>query len=61
MKRRDFIFGAIVGAMASRADAQQGGRSKRLVIVSPSEPTAVIREDKAYRVFFEELRRLGHV
>ena len=61
MKRRDFVAGAISIAAVSRAAAQTAGASKHLAIVSPSEPTGAMREDKSYRVFFNELRRLGHV
>jgi putative ABC transport system substrate-binding protein len=61
MKRRDFVAGAISIAAVSRAAAQTAGASKRLAMVSPSEPAGAMREDKDYRVFFNELRRLGHV
>jgi putative ABC transport system substrate-binding protein len=60
MKRREFIAGAVSMAAASRSPAQTKGASRRLAIISPSEPTALLREDKGYRVLVE-LRRLGHV
>jgi putative tryptophan/tyrosine transport system substrate-binding protein len=60
MKRRDFVAGAISIAAMSRVAAQTAGKSQRLAIVSPSEPTALMREDRGYRVL-AELRRLGRV
>ena len=60
MKRRDFVAGAISIAAISRVAAQTAGKSHRLAIVSPSEPTAFMREDRGYRVLVE-LRRLGHI
>jgi putative tryptophan/tyrosine transport system substrate-binding protein len=60
MKRRDFVAGAISMAAISRVAAQTAAKSQRLAIVSPSEPAALLREDRDYRVLVE-LRRLGHV
>src|SRR5260221_3437178 len=64
MRRRDFIVGAISATAVSRAAAQPAGNSRRLAIVSVSEPSALMHErseNRYYRVLFAELRRLGHV
>src|SRR6202140_5756951 len=63
MRRRDFIIGALSATAASRAAAQPNTNSRRLAIVSVSEPSALMREHsegRYYRVLFAELRRLGH-
>jgi putative ABC transport system substrate-binding protein len=64
MRRRDFIVGAISAGAMSRVAAQPAGNSRRLAIVSISEPNALMHEgseNRYYRVLFAELRRLGHV
>lgn len=64
MRRRDFMIGAISAGVMSRAAAQPAGNSRRLAIVSVSEPSALMHEqseNRYYRVLFAELRRLGHV
>src|SRR5258708_10703697 len=64
MRRRDFIVGAISAGAMSRVAAQPAGNSRRLAIVSISEPNALMQErseNRYYRVLFAELRRLGHV
>lgn len=64
MRRREFIAGAVSVAMLSRAGAQPAQGIKRLAIYSPSEPSALMREDsenRYYRALFSELRRLGRV
>src|ERR1700682_1502513 len=64
MRRRDFIVGAISATAVSRAAAQSNTNSRRLAIVSVSEPSALMHErseNRYYRVLFAELRRLGHV
>ncbi len=63
-RRRELLAAAISIAAASGAAAQQGANRRRLAIVSPSEPSALMVEDgshRYYRVMFEELRRLGHI
>jgi putative tryptophan/tyrosine transport system substrate-binding protein len=61
MKRREFVAGVISIAAASGSAAQTAGARQRLAIFSPSEPAGAMHEDKEYRVFFNELRRLGRV
>ncbi len=63
MRRRDFIVGAISATAVSRVAAQSSTNSRRLAIVSVSEPSALMHErseNRYYRVLFAELRRLGH-
>src|SRR6266851_1720964 len=63
MRRRDFIVGAISATAVSRVAAQSSINSRRLAIVSVSEPSALMHErseNRYYRVLFAELRRLGH-
>jgi putative tryptophan/tyrosine transport system substrate-binding protein len=68
MKRRDLIVGALIAVTVRRAQAQQTGKVYRIAIVTPATPVAEIGENnrnpyiaRAYRAFFDELRRLGYV
>ena len=65
MHRRVCIGGAAaVVAALPPAIAQQPVKVRRLAIVSPFEPAAVLRgdsENRYYGVLFAELQRLGHV
>jgi putative tryptophan/tyrosine transport system substrate-binding protein len=65
MRRRDFIAGVIWAAAPSSAVAVSNTNVQRLAIYSPATPNAGLHEGSeatpAVRVFFEELRRLGHV
>lgn len=62
MQRRTLMSG-LLGLSASSVRAQDRSL-KRLAIVSPTEPAAIMIEDGPnpyYRVLFNELRSLGHV
>src|SRR5437763_10961535 len=59
MKRREFIAGALLGAMVRHAQAQQSGKVYHIVIVHPSTPKHEMKEE--YRTLFERLRQLGYV
>ncbi len=64
LRRRDFVMLAtgLVTAVPLAVRAQQG--AKRLAVFNPSEADAVLRpetEQRYFRAFFDELRRLGYV
>lgn len=63
MRRREFIAGLIVAPTMRAAIAQQPAKVKRIAIVHPSRKIdeLTIRGPPVYKVFFEELSRLGYV
>jgi ABC-type uncharacterized transport system substrate-binding protein len=64
MRRRDLVIGSLIAGCIGHAWAQRGARVDRIAVVHSSSPIADISEtggNPLYRVFFEELRRLGHV
>jgi putative ABC transport system substrate-binding protein len=56
MRRREFITALLFAAAISPARAQRNAKVYHVAIASP---TPLLPE--GYRVFLEELRRLGHV
>jgi len=62
MKRREFIAGLLFAAATRRVRAQKPEKVHRIALVHPSAPVAELRAStRGYRVFFEELGRLGYV
>jgi putative ABC transport system substrate-binding protein len=64
MKRREFIASLLVSAVTPHVQAQQPAKVYRLAIVSPSHPVKQMSEgtySPGFKVFFNELRRLGYV
>src|SRR5213080_2650007 len=65
MKRREFLASLLSAAAVGRAGAQQRVKVFRIAIVAPSAPVAIMSEERegnlVYRVFFQQLRRLGYV
>ncbi len=64
LRRRDFVMLAtgLVTAVPLAVRAQQG--AKRLAVFNPSEAEGMLRpetEQRYFRAFFDELRRLGYV
>ena len=60
MRRRDFLAGLSLAATIRGVQAQQPERVYRIAYVHPALPVAAMPEDPYFRVFFEELRRLGY-
>ena len=63
MRRRDFTIGLALAGAARTALALQPAKEHRTAIVIPAGPVTSISETgvRAWRAFFEELRRLGDV
>src|SRR5439155_16498296 len=63
MRRREFISGLLFAAAVDRAEAEHA-KVFRIAIVAPSAPVAIMSEEGGnlvYRIFFQQLRRLGYV
>jgi putative tryptophan/tyrosine transport system substrate-binding protein len=63
MHRRDFVAGLMIASAMRHAVAQQPAKTKRIAVVATAVRVSDMRADKNwyYRVFFEELNRLGFI
>jgi putative ABC transport system substrate-binding protein len=63
MRRRDFTVGLLLAAAAPMARAQEPAKQHRIAIIRPAGPVSIMSDTghPFWRVFFEELRRLGDV
>jgi putative tryptophan/tyrosine transport system substrate-binding protein len=63
MRRRDFAIGVLLATIARRARGQQSAKQNRIAIVTASGPVDSINDkgSRAWRAFFEELRRQGDI
>lgn len=63
MHRRDFVAGLMIASAMRPAVAQQPAKTKRIAVVSAATKVSDMRPDRNpfYRVFFEELNRVGYV
>src|ERR1700687_494731 len=63
MRRREFIAGLMLAPTMRGAVAQQSAKMKRIAMVSPADKVGdmTIHGRLVFRVFFEELNRLGYV
>jgi putative tryptophan/tyrosine transport system substrate-binding protein len=63
MRRRDFTIGLLLAASTQPVRAQEHPKQHRIAIVIPSGPVASIDdpEQRIFRGFWDELRRLGDV
>ena len=63
MRRRDVTAGLLLAAAAPSLRAQEPAKQRRIAIVIPAGPITSISDTgvRAWRAFFEELRRSGDV
>src|SRR5436305_8356439 len=64
MRRREFTAGLVLAAVPWPALAQARATRPRIAIFHPAIPVSLLTETgggSAWRAFFPELRRLGHV
>jgi putative tryptophan/tyrosine transport system substrate-binding protein len=63
MRRRDVTAGLLLAAAAQSLRAQEPAKQRRIAIVIPAGPITSISDTgvRAWRAFFEELRRSGDV
>ena len=60
MRRREFITALMIAPVAGHAVAQGRAKTKRLAVVDPSMKVADMGKDPTYRIFFEDLNRVGY-
>jgi putative ABC transport system substrate-binding protein len=63
VRRRDFTIGLLLAPAIRTVRAQEQAKLHRIAIVIPAGPVAVIDDTgvRGWRVFWEELRRLGDI
>jgi putative tryptophan/tyrosine transport system substrate-binding protein len=63
MKRRDFIAGLLLAGAARSVHAQEPAKQHRIAVFIPAAPVVEISDEgfRIWRVFLQELRRLGDV
>ena len=63
MRRRDVTAGLLLAAAAQSLRAQELAKQRRIAIVIPAGPITSISDTgvRAWRAFFEELRRAGDI
>jgi ABC-type uncharacterized transport system substrate-binding protein len=62
VRRREFISLALAAVDSGYAFAEEPGQGRRIAVVSPSTPVALMREASSpFQTLFHELKRLGHV
>ena len=63
MRRRDFTIGLLLASAVGAVRAQERAKQHRIAMVRPAGPVALMSEGglRIWRVFLQELRRLGDV
>jgi ABC-type uncharacterized transport system substrate-binding protein len=61
MRRREFITALMIAPVAGHAVAQGRAKTKRLAVIDPAMKVADMGKDPTYRIFFQDLNRVGYV